>query len=201
MKKNELASIISHVFSPAAVAVVLFVWLSVKSDGGGGGGNRWQAVAVALGTYALIPSLVLVALRRLGFIRDLYEPQPAHRQRILSAGFYCYLAGYGALTAIEAPAPLLWCSACFSAGAALVWLINHFWKISIHATGIGGGAFMLVEVSGLWVLPGIAVVALAVAWSRLCLGAHSQSQVIAGFLLGACQAWALLPLYRPLTSA
>ena len=198
MNKNALASIISHVFSPAAVAAILFVWLSLTSDAGGSEGNRLHAAAVGLGSYALIPSLAIVALKHLGYIRDLFEPEPAHRQRILSAGLCCYLAGYGALTAIEASAPLLWCSACFSAGAALVWLINHFWKISIHATGIGGGAFMLIEVSGQWVLPGIAVVALAVAWSRLCLGAHSQSQVIAGFLLGASQAWALLPLYTVL---
>ena len=41
-----------------------------------------------------------------------------------------------------------------------------------------------------------AVVALAVAWSRLRLGAHTEPQLIAGFGLGAILGWALFPLHR-----
>jgi membrane-associated phospholipid phosphatase len=194
MKKNEIASLVSHLFSPPGVALVLFIWLASEVGGGDGG---WQATAIGLGGYVLVPCLVMLALKNLGYLRDLYDPEPAHRQRILAAGLACYLMGYSALLALGAHSLFLWCSACFSAGAAIVWLINYFWKISIHATGLGGGLFILLEVSGQWVLPGGAVVALAVAWSRLRLGAHTEPQLFAGFGLGVILGWALFPFHHP----
>ena len=130
----------------------------------------------------------MLFLKRGGFIHELYDPRPSHRERILVAGLCVYLAGYGALRLVGAPPTLLWSSAAFIGGATLVLLINRFWKISIHSTGMGGAAILLLEVSGLWVLPGAAAVTLAVVWARLTLEAHTQSQVIAGIALGAIQA-------------
>ncbi|MFT6845431.1 MAG: membrane-associated phospholipid phosphatase [Flavobacteriales bacterium] len=75
------------------------------------------------------------------------------------------------------------------AGIALVWVVNFYWKISAHATGIGGlvGAFLGLSILHqsqeyeimfvLFLLAGL------VGSARLFLKAHSPAQVYAGFLL------------------
>lgn len=82
-----------------------------------------------------------------------------------------------------------------------VLLINLFWKISAHMTGIGGLCGIMICISyrlqlnlhviliALFLLAGI------IAWSRLKLGAHNPAQVYAGFLVGV---FAELILFLPL---
>ena len=104
---------------------------------------------------------------------------------ILSYSLVCFISyilkvEYGFLT--------LW----LHAGMALtmVFLINFFWKISAHATGMGSWVGMLYFLSiynGFSLLFEIIVVLLSsglVGWSRLRLEAHTPAQVFFGFLLG-----------------
>ena len=72
----------------------------------------------------------------------------------------------------------------------VVFLVNFFWKISAHATGMGSWVGMLYFLSiynGFSLLFEIIVVLLScglVGWSRLKLEAHTPAQVFFGFLLG-----------------
>lgn len=104
---------------------------------------------------------------------------------ILSYSLVCFISyvlgvEYGFLT--------LW----LHAGMALtmVFLINFFWKISAHGTGMGSWVGMLYFLSiynGISLLSEIIVVLLLsglVGWSRLRLEAHTPTQVLFGFLLG-----------------
>lgn len=82
----------------------------------------------------------------------------------------------------------LWLYGCMALTA--VFVINLFWKISAHATGMGSWVGMLYFLSiynGFSLLFEIIVVLLScglVGWSRLKLEAHTPAQVFFGFLLG-----------------
>ncbi len=72
----------------------------------------------------------------------------------------------------------------------IVFLVNFFWKISAHATGMGAWTGMLMFLSiynGFSLLFQIIVVILSsglIGWSRLKLEAHTPQQVFFGYLLG-----------------
>ena len=72
----------------------------------------------------------------------------------------------------------------------VVFIVNFFWKISAHATGMGSWTGMLIFLSiynGYFLLFQIIVVILSsglIGWSRLKLEAHTPQQVFFGYLLG-----------------
>ena len=71
-----------------------------------------------------------------------------------------------------------------------VTLINHWWKISAHLTGIGGllGGICSFALHYATLPMGLVVIVLLVAlilmYARLYLDAHTPLQVVAGFILG-----------------
>ena len=71
-----------------------------------------------------------------------------------------------------------------------VTIINHWWKISAHLTGIGGllggiCSFALsYSVLPFWLIIIVLLIALMLMYARLYLNAHTPMQVVCGFLLG-----------------
>ena len=71
-----------------------------------------------------------------------------------------------------------------------VTIINHWWKISAHLTGIGGllggiCSFALsYSVLPFWLIIIVLLVALILMYARLYLDAHTPMQVVCGFILG-----------------
>ncbi len=186
---NGLAYALSHLFSPAGVAFVLFTFLSQLTTG------HWRAGVAGVVWYGVIPAAVMLYLKRSGRLLELYDPEPGQRRWILRVGVVWYAIGYAVLSLMAAPGVILWCAASFCGGALLVTIINGYWKISIHSVGVGGGLLVLM-VAGGWGLWPAGVAAALVAWARLRLGAHSPAQVAAGLALGTVQSWGLLALYE-----
>jgi membrane-associated phospholipid phosphatase len=81
------------------------------------------------------------------------------------------------------------------AGLAVMLAVSRVWKISVHAGTNAGGAVVLAAVFGP-IGAGIGIVlAAAAGWSRVALGDHSRTQVLAGLAVGAAVAAAVfLPL-------
>jgi membrane-associated phospholipid phosphatase len=66
-------------------------------------------------------------------------------------------------------------------------VINHFWKISVHAAGISGPATFCLYIFSpftLWTIPLILSVILVI-WARYQLKAHTASQLVGGTLLAS----------------
>ncbi len=83
--------------------------------------------------------------------------------------------------------------------------ISRWWKISGHATAIGGvlGMVIWLVLSGLtdidpmpWVT-GMVIVAGIVGTARVILGAHDTLQVLAGWVLGALATYLMLGIPAP----
>ena len=185
--QHRLARFLSHLFSPAAMAVWVFTGLGILLPGE----SDWKALGIAFALFTLLPCAVMVLLRKRG-LEDVYDPEPLLRQRILLMGTACYLAGFLALSAVDAGPEMIWSAASITVAAAAVHVIDRFWKISIHSVGVAAGVFVLMEVGGTGQWPWLAV-PLLVAWARLRLGAHTIPQLLAGILLGALAPALLLP--------
>jgi len=142
--------------------------------------------------FGVLPGVILSYMRYRGRVPALYLPQREQRHGMLLWGSVWYGAGWALLWALDASGPLLAAGAVFGVNALAVWVINRWWKISIHATGVAGGAGMLHFFWGPgWASLVLALPLLAVMWARLRLQAHTPAQVVAGALLGVTSATAL----------
>jgi membrane-associated phospholipid phosphatase len=65
----------------------------------------------------------------------------------------------------------------------IMMIITLWWKISMHASSLGGVATMLTVLYGAVMLP-LFVLLVLVSWSRVALRRHTVPQVIAGSLAG-----------------
>jgi membrane-associated phospholipid phosphatase len=139
----------------------------------------------------LIPAGCIIFLWKTQRIDSLHIDNPKQRTSpyiytIMAYGFWAYFI-YDILHL-----PLLMLTICLGAILALtaVTIINHWWKISAHLTGIGGllggicsfSLFSINTPTALIII--VLVIALLLMYARLYLNAHTPLQVVAGLLLG-----------------
>jgi membrane-associated phospholipid phosphatase len=158
----------------------------------GWAGFLWAAVYGLL--VSLAPILVVLFLLRSGRIAELHMSNTRERNiPYLSAILFAGLA-YGLLAGFGGP-ELLRCLALFNViELIMLTVINHFWLISLHATGAIASAVLLGLVFG-WptgLIVGIPLV-VSVCWVRLFLKRHTVAQVVAGLGLGTAVVLVLVP--------
>ncbi len=154
----------------------------------------WSIIAV-VGTFlltCLIPlSAIWIRIKR-GVIEDILIENPAQRTvpylyAALGFGFWAYLM----IAILHAPLYIGFIALGAMAAIGLITLINRWWKISAHLTGMGGligGLFAYCL--GIGALPTVGTLclwfglSLILMYARLYLKAHTPSQVAAGWLLG-----------------
>ncbi len=174
---HEVARFFSHLLNPALLALLVFgVQAHVLGD--------WLAGAVAIGTFAVVPGLLLWHLVRSGYLDKAYTDDRNKRATLLLLGALCYALGSAALYGIGAPPLMLITAVSCIVNTLLVWWINRSYKISIHAAGVGGATCVLLISVGSAAWPFLLSWP-AVAWARLYLQAHTPMQIGAGGALGA----------------
>ena len=179
---DRLAHLLSFLLHPIPVSTVLF-WAFIIAGPEPAHFRRVWLVLSSLFCAALPLSCLLVLLFR-GKIFDFLLWDRRQRTGPLLAGLICYVAGTVALFATGARRVVVVLMGCHAILAALAALINLRWKISLHAVGACGALVALYYCMGhraAYLSP----VAVAVAWARIRLGAHTPAQVLAGAGLGA----------------
>lgn len=169
----KIAHLLSHLLNPSMLALVIF----------GVHGWRGDMVAawVGIGVFSILPGVfLLLRLRRLD---QLYPNDRGVRGVLLLQGVVCYGLGLGALYQFGATPWALATGVIFIAHTLAIWWINRFWKISIHAAGVGGAICILLASIGLGAWPSVLCLP-AIVWARLYLGVHTPWQVGAGAVLG-----------------
>lgn len=120
------------------------------------------------------------------------------RKEIFLAAIFSYTLGFGILYLITSPKIVTGLMFCYMTNTLAMGLINQFWKISIHASGIAGPLtaliFQLAYPSSLFLY----LLILPVSWSRVVLEAHTVLQVIAGSIFTIFLTWIELLLLLPL---
>jgi membrane-associated phospholipid phosphatase len=152
-------------------------------------GLSWGVVYGLL--VSLSPILFILYLLQTGRIKELHMSDTSERH-------WPYLAaiGFTALTLLIihlADGPeLLRCLTLFNlVELTALGLINVFWLISIHATGIMATAVIVGLVFGWGAGWALAPLIILVCWVRLFLRRHTPAQVVAGLALGVASVGAI----------
>lgn len=153
-------------------------------------GSKWLILTtVALGTY-IIPISCIPILMIIGLVKSIRMHSRAERRWPLIAAAGTSLCAY--ITASRLGFPLIITTFLLTNTILTIMAIgiNGFWKISLHMTGMGGMAALMLTL-GLFTasetaisLPATFVVAGLVGSARLQLGAHTPAQVWTGFAMG-----------------
>lgn len=79
----------------------------------------------------------------------------------------------------------------------MVWIINFYWKISMHSSAAAGMTGLLTLLIGPWALLGLIGTAI-IGWSRYELGRHTLPQTIGGALFGLLVSIVVMRLSLPI---
>ena len=175
------ARLYSNIVSPPTIFAILglaLAWYELPLLQG----FLWAAVYGLL--VSLAPIIFVLYLLKTGRIRELHMSHTGERHWPYLIAVLCAALAYGLLTWFGGP-DLLRCLSLFNvAELAALGIINIFWLISIHATGIMAALVIVGLVFGwlatLLVLPFV----ISVCWVRLYLKRHTPAQVTAGLILG-----------------
>ncbi len=161
--------------------------------------SKWGFVLVVALINIVVPSLLVLLLKRMGIVHDL--GLNGRRERLIPyvITILCMLGTAWFAYAKGAP---MWLVMFFVAGGAagvFDTVVNFFWKISAHAAGTAGVVALLLrimhsgypEMNMIWWLLGAVCVWGLVGSARLWLGRHTLGQVLAGSAVGFCSVFFL----------
>lgn len=198
---NRIATILSVIFHPLILTTYLFALLFLLAP---------DLVGVsafelpALGSLLLLlwlntfiaPALMMFYFKKMGMITSLHVEHAAERRIpylacVIIYGLATYLFGWQLEPIGELAPQISVILASVTLSLALIAMVSYFWKISAHATGIGGAIGML---SGLMIrfdesalLMPLLLTILIGGWlmsARLQLNAHTPPQIAAGVFCG-----------------
>lgn len=151
----------------------------------------WLCIAGTVVLTLFIPVMLLFIMWRKGYIDSLYINNTKQRTTPYIYTLICYgFWGYFLRVTMQLPIFLLFVVVGAMVALLLVTIINNWWKISAHLTGIGGllggiCSFALnYSTLPLVLIIIVFVVALLLMYARIYLNAHTPLQVVCGFLLG-----------------
>lgn len=139
----------------------------------------------------LIPVALLLILWRKGYIDSLHIDDAKQRTTPYIYTLICYsFWAYFLRVTMKMPLFLLLVAIGAIVALLIVTIINSWWKISAHLTGIGGllGGICSYALYSSSLPIGLICITLMLAlilmYARLYLEAHTNMQVVCGFLLG-----------------
>ncbi|MBF4993252.1 hypothetical protein ITX31_03880 [Arthrobacter gandavensis] len=185
----RLARLVTETTAPAVLVGILLLLQPLRPD------VTWlQGITAAVFTVGL-PFCLILWLKGRGSVTDHHVGVRSQRAPILAASAVSLGVGALVLLLLDAPAGLFGEIGGVFIGLMICMAANLAWKLSVHAAVaayVGLALLAPVPVFG----PALALMlASATGWSRIKLGDHTPTQVLAGHLAG-CIAFAaalLLP--------
>jgi hypothetical protein len=148
----------------------------------------WMGV-IALNTI-FFPLIATILLRRLGFIKSMHMEDPKDRIIPLIATMTFYFWAYQVFKNFDAPFLLRVLLLGSFWGVIAVFMVNIFFKVSMHTAGIGGAVgillLMLLLTGPQTMIPFIVILLIAgfVGVARMVLNAHIALEIWLGYFLG-----------------
>ncbi|MFC9976371.1 hypothetical protein ACFVH6_36300 [Spirillospora sp. NPDC127200] len=187
--RPAFARAITEIGAPWVLIVALF--LAVGAHAAGWAGLAW---GLAGAFFASLGPMALIARgTRAGRYSDHHLTERSHRIKPLLGAVALVVAGLVLGKLADAPGEVYAVMAAMLAGLAVTVPITLRWKISFHAGVAAALVGILTLVYGPAASIGWAAVAL-IAWSRVRLGDHTLTQVIAGAIIGGGAATAVYAL-------
>jgi membrane-associated phospholipid phosphatase len=176
----RVARHVSNILAPVTISLPLVVLVALYHA---------RNVPLAL-LYALItlfflsigPLLYILIAVRMGKISDIDISRRTERAGPFLFGISSVLAGWLVLIILQGPENLQTVLIITAVSGIVMMVTTLWWKISIHASSMGGAATMLTAFYGAIMLPTFLLLIL-VSWSRVVLRRHTVLQVVAGSLV------------------
>jgi membrane-associated phospholipid phosphatase len=180
--KDKSARWLSILLDSSVLAVPIFIGAAWSEVGAFLPALSWAALALLFADG--IPLTYIALGRRLGWVSGFDLPRREERAPFIAVNLIGNGLGYFLLRALNAPASLSTLLLVYVALGVTMMTISSFWKISLHAGGVGGFAAFLTWVFGpVWALTFLAIP--LVGWARVYRKRHNWAQVAAGGLVGA----------------
>lgn len=179
---SGIARVLSALFNPLLNSTYAFLLL-VGAAGDLDSGRKLLIFVIAVLFSSAIPIAHVAWMKRRGAVESMDVDQRQRRFWPLVVGILSYAAGYILLARMEAPPIVTGVMFCYVINTLLVAFITHWWKVSVHATGIAGPVVALIFRFGWPAVPLYALVPL-VARARVVLGKHTAWQVVVGACIG-----------------
>lgn len=188
---EKLSRILSTLFSPILIPtygiifIMCFSYISFLDVS-----TKLGVIGMTFLLTAILPFAIISILYKLGKISDIGVNQQKDRLIPFIASIICYISFTIYLYTVSAPIWMIAFAVGATIAAVITCIINLWWKISGHCTGMGGliALSFIITAGGIYA-PGVnpmllfsVIVLLAgiVGSSRLILNRHTLGQVIAG---------------------
>ncbi len=192
-----LATIVSYVlhpvFMPSAMTVILYKLSPLSFAGVNVMDFAKQPLPVLVSiivSTAFFPLLSVLLMKGLGFVESIQLDNPKDRIIPLIATMTFYFWISNVMSNTNAPFLLRVLLLGSFWGVIALFMVNIFFKISMHTTAAGGAVGMIVVLmlnsSVNMVVPFFVTLLIAgvIGTARLILSAHSKSQVWLGYIVG-----------------
>ncbi len=177
-----IARTISQIFHPVTLSVISVFIVGLLGVRPTVRGLGWAALCTLI--QVLPPTVFFTVRLRQGAYTDDDISVRSQRNELYMFGMVTVVLGVALLSILGAPPPFVALLVSAALINILAWIINLFWKISVHSAGIGSCA----TVAALYSEPlGMLfwICALSLGWARVRTRNHTPLQVVAGLAL-AC---------------
>jgi len=189
--RARFAHLISTILAPSTISVPFIILVALYHAS-----NVREALLFALVTLLFLsigPLMYIVLGVKLGKLSDVDVSRRSERAGPFLFGIASILLGWFALILFKGPENLKTVLMITAVSGVVMLIITFWWKISIHASSLGGAATILTALYGLVMLPTFLLLVL-VSWSRVALRRHTVPQVIAGSLVSIALSLVILKL-------
>jgi membrane-associated phospholipid phosphatase len=177
----RIARYMSNILAPATISLPFIVLVAFYKAQ-----DNLSALIYACITLFFLsvgPLLYILIGVRLGKLSDIDVSRRSQRAGPFLFGIVSVMIGWLVLTLTNGPRNLQTVMIIAVFSGIIMMVITLWWKISMHASSLGGAATMLTVLYGAVMLP-LFVLLVLVCWSRVTLRRHTVMQVIAGSLVG-----------------
>lgn len=189
--KDRLAGWLSILLDSSVLAVPVFLGAAWSETGAFLPALGWAVLALLFADG--IPLTYIALGRKFGFVSGFDLPRREERAPFIAVNLIGNGLGYLLLRAVKAPASLSTLLLVYVALGVAMMTISLFWKISLHAGGVGGFVAFLTWIFGpVWALAFLAVP--LIGWARVYRKRHNWAQVAAGGIVGAAVTLIVLAL-------
>lgn len=181
----KAARIISNITAPPFLAVPVYIVFGLYDQNLRTlpTNQTLEAVGTALFFGVIFPILFVIYLKSRNLVSDFHIPIREQRTLPYAASILSYIIGFGLVLWQVGGGALSAVMLCTLLASTIIMIINFWWKISAHATGVGAPLAALVLAFG-WTIAPLFLLIPVVGWARVYLKAHTLGQVIAGTLFG-----------------
>ena len=190
-KRIRVARRVSNILAPATISLPFIVLVAFYQSQ-----DQLTAFIYACITLFFLsvgPLLYIIIGVRLGKLSDIDVSRRSQRVGPFIFGIVSVMIGWFVLTLTNGPRNLQTVMIITVFSGIIMMAITFWWKISMHASSLGGVATMLTVLYGAVMLP-LFVLLVLVSWSRVVLRRHTVTQVIAGSLAGIVLSLVILKL-------